>query len=189
MPDDAAFEAGVIGALDRRDLDRALELVMRELGAPVHRYCRQLVGDPAVADDVHQMVFAQAYEHFDGFERRASVRSWIFAIAHHRCLDALKSQRRWRRRFAANDDAPEPTSPEAPADEQLGAGALGRAVSDCLQRLAPHIRMAVVLRYQEGFAYDEIARVARDRPGTIQARVARAMPLLRRCLEDKGLTQ
>ena len=187
MADDAGFEAAVLGALDDRDHDRALTLVMRELGAPVYRYCRQLVADPAIADDVHQTVFAQAYQHLGDFERRSSVRSWIFAIAHHRCLDAVKTRRRWDRRFTAEADGPEAASAEAPADEQLGAGAVGRAINDCLQHLPPHIRMAVVLRYQEGFPYDEIARIARDRPGTVQARVARAIPALRRCLEGKGV--
>jgi RNA polymerase sigma factor (sigma-70 family) len=185
---DAAFEADVLGALDRGDLDRALDRVMRELGAPVHRYCRQLIGDSALADDVLQMVFARVYERFDRFERRSSVRSWIFAIAHHRCLDAIKARRRWDRRFTSAEDTAEPASPEPPADERIGQGALGRAVAECLSRLEPHIRMAVVLRYQEGFPYDEIAEIARERPGTIQARVARAMPALRRCLEGKGLT-
>lgn len=186
--DAPAFEADVLGALDRGDLDHALDLVMRELGAPVHRYCRQLLGDPALADDVLQMVFARVYERFDRFERRSSVRSWIFAIAHHRCLDAIKARRRWDRRFTSAQDTAEPTSPEPPPDERLGQGALDRAIADCLARLEPHIRMAVVLRYQEGFPYDEIAEIARERPGTVQARVARAMPALRRCLEGKGLT-
>jgi RNA polymerase sigma-70 factor, ECF subfamily len=184
---DGDGEREILAALDRGDRDRALTALMRELGAPVFRYCRQLVGDRALAEDVHQVVFADAYEHFGTFERRSSLRSWIFTIAHHRCLDVIKARRRWRERFASEASAPEAVHPEPPVDEHLGATTLGRGVADCLQRLQPHVRMAVMLRYQEGFACDEIARMSRERAGTVQARIARAMPLLRQCLEDKGL--
>jgi RNA polymerase sigma-70 factor (ECF subfamily) len=185
---DEGFEVEALAALDRRDRDAALTILMRALGGPVFRYCRQLLGDPAVADDVLQVVFAQAYEHLGGFERRSTLRSWIFTIAHHRCLDVLKARKRWEQRFTPEDAAPEPASGDATADERISARGVGAAVTDCLQRLEPHVRMAVLLRYQEGLAYDDIAKITSERAGTMQARVARAMPLLRRCLEQKGVT-
>jgi RNA polymerase sigma-70 factor, ECF subfamily len=187
MVDAGEGEAEVLAALDGGDHDRALTALMRTLGAPVYRYCRQLIGDRALAEDVQQVVFAQAYEHLATFERRSTVRAWIFTIAHNRCLDVLKAERRWSRRFTPEDEAPEPSHPDPPVDERLGATTTGQAVADCLQRLEPHVRMAVMLRYQEGLAYDDIARISRERAGTVQARVARAMPLLRQCLERKGV--
>ena len=56
-----------------------------------------------------------------------------------------------------------------------------------LEKLEPHVRIAVVLRYQEGFSYEQMAQICHEKPATLQARVARAMPLLRRCLENKGV--
>ena len=87
-------EAEILAALARGDRRGALALLVRDLGAPVYRYCRQMVEDDAIADDVQQTVFAQVYEHLGTFERRASIRSWVFTIAHHRGLDALKASRR-----------------------------------------------------------------------------------------------
>jgi len=47
--------------------------------------------------------------------------------------------------------------------------------------------MAVLLRFQEGLPYEEMGRMCREKPATLQARVTRALPLLRRCLEGKGI--
>jgi RNA polymerase sigma-70 factor (ECF subfamily) len=45
--------------------------------------------------------------------------------------------------------------------------------------------MAVLLRYQEGFSFEEMGRICRERPGTLQQRVARALPVLRACIEKR----
>ena len=49
--------------------------------------------------------------------------------------------------------------------------------------LAPRVRTAVLLRYQQGLSYPEIARLSNEKAPALQVRVARALPLLRRCLE------
>jgi DNA-directed RNA polymerase specialized sigma24 family protein len=60
------------------------------------------------------------------------------------------------------------------------------ALRRCLGELSPHVRTAVLLRFQEGFSYEEMARAVRERAPALQARVARALPVLRRCLEGRG---
>ncbi len=57
-------------------------------------------------------------------------------------------------------------------------------VARCLEGLAPPIRLALLLRYQEGFSYEEMGEMCRERPVTLQRRVVRAMLVLRRCLES-----
>jgi RNA polymerase sigma factor (sigma-70 family) len=187
MDADADVEAEALAAMARGDRRGALHILARELGVPVFRYCRRMLGEDAAADDAMQATFAQAYERLASFERRSSLRSWVFAIAHYRCLDALKASRRFRRRFSLSSTLPEPAAPDAHPDEAMAARGTGEALGDCLERLEPHVRMAVLLRYQEGFSYEDMARIARERAGTLQARVSRAMPLLRHCLEAKGV--
>jgi hypothetical protein len=41
----------------------------------------------------------------------------------------------------------------------------------------------VLLRYQMGFAFDEMAEICREKSGTLHARVARALPRLRHAIE------
>jgi RNA polymerase sigma-70 factor, ECF subfamily len=185
-PEQAGTEMAALEALDRGDREGALTLLMEAFGVALYRYCRQMVVDPDLADDVHQLTFVQAFEGLGRFARGSSLRTWLFGIARHRCLDALKTGRRRRARFESTGELPErPAAGRAP-EESLAARDLTRALERCLEELAPAVRTAVLLRYQEGLAYPEMASVCRDRPATLQARVARALPVLRRCIEQRG---
>ena len=44
----------------------------------------------------------------------------------------------------------------------------------------------VTLRYEEGLTYTAMEEICGERSGTLQARVARAIDQLRRCLQKKG---
>jgi RNA polymerase sigma-70 factor (ECF subfamily) len=181
-------EGEILSALARGDREAALRLLLREYGTPVWRYCRRMAGDGDLADEAHQMTFVQAYEGLPRFAGRSSLRTWLFGIAHHRCLDVLKISRRREARFAPLDGLPEPPAPAATAEDRLAAASRVRTLGRCLRELAPHVRAAVLLRFQQGITYEEMARLEGERAPTLQARVARALPVLRRCLESKGET-
>lgn len=174
-------------ALARGDRDGALAVLVQAYGPALYRFCRQMVADPDLAKDVHQSTFLQAFEGLEGFGGRFLFRAWLYRIARHRCLDALKIARRRAKRFSLPGELPESPDPKAGADVSLGERDRIAAVRRCLGELAPHIRAAVLLRFQEGFSYEQMAGHLRERAPTLQARVARALPVLRRCLEAGGL--
>jgi RNA polymerase sigma-70 factor (ECF subfamily) len=177
-------EASIIDAIARGDYRAALTALMEEFGDDIHRHVSQVVGDPALADDVHQIVFVQAYRDLPTFAGRASLRTWLYAIARHRCLDALKAQSRWWRRWATAASVSERADHAPLADEALDDCRRARALERCIARLRPRSRIAVLLRYQEGLSYEEMAEVCGASAATLQARVARAVSKLRRWLEN-----
>jgi RNA polymerase sigma-70 factor (ECF subfamily) len=184
-PDDV--ERAALAALDRADREAALTLLMRAYGAPLYRYCRRMVEDEELAQDAHQMSFVQAYEGLAGFSRRSSLRTWLFGIARHRCLDAIKIERRRRKRFGRLDEAGDRAAGGGGPAEGLASRALEAALAACIRELAPRIRAALLLRFQQGLSYVQIAVLTGERAPALQARVARALPVLRRCLEERGL--
>lgn len=179
-------EQAALAALARGDRESALTLLMGAFGAALYRFCRQMVVDPDLAADVHQTTFVQAFEGFDRFQPGTSLKAWLFGIARHRCLDAVKIERRRRARFEVTDELPEVPVATPQADARLTARHRALALAHCLGGLAPAIRTAVLLRFQNELSYVEMERVCRERPATLQARVARALPMLRRCLEQRG---
>jgi len=180
-------ETAALAALDDGDRDRVLEILMAAYGEPLYRFCRQLTGDAELAEEVHQATFVQAHDALPRFRRRSTLKTWLFGIARHRSLDAIKKRRRFRRRFTQVETLPEPATADAEAEDGLVARDRRAALRSCLETLAPRVRSAVLLRYQEGFSYVDMARVSGDRPPTLQARVSRALPVLRRCLEERGV--
>ncbi len=163
-------------------------MLMDAYGTALYRYCCLLTADEDLAQDVHQLTFVQAYEGLGRFARRSSLRTWLYGIARHRCLDALKQKRRRDRRFRPLEAPSDRPAIRADDENRLAARDLAQVLEECMRRLKPKIRAAVVLRYRETVSYPEMARICRERPATLQARVARALPALRRCLEEQGVT-
>jgi len=170
-------------ALTAGDPRRALRLTMRHHGDAVYHYCRRMVGDEQ-APDIQQLIFIDVYRGFPAFDRRSTVRTWVFSIARHRCIDALRSRQRRRGHEEVGtsdlDDTPDPQpDPRSLLEHQDREAAL----RDCIDRLAPASRSAVLLRYQEGLAYADMAAMSGEQAGTIGRRVARALVVLRTCIE------
>lgn len=187
-PTDAAapLDGDVIALIERGEARAALSALMARYGVSVYRFCRQMLRDDALVDDVHQQVFVQAYRDLPRFQQRSALRTWLFGIARHRCLDAIKIQGRRDRRFPLEDEpGAADVAPGPSALDQLSLAQLSGALEECLEELAPAAKSAVLLRYREGLPFDEMAHVFNEKPGTLQARVARALPVLRRCLERR----
>src|SRR5262245_39514631 len=120
----------ILAALERDDPRRALRLMMTAHGSSVYSHCSRVLADPILAQDVHQTVFVQAYKALATFGRRSSIRTWLFGIANHRCLDALKSRRRSARRLVQEET--DIADPGPAVDESLDRRSLITALDECL---------------------------------------------------------
>lgn len=155
-------------------LTPALTELMARHGDEVYRFCSQQLGDHTLADDVQQQVFEGAFHHLPRFERKSKLRTWLFAIARHRVLDAVKARTRARNRvsdLASADDTPG-------EDSRLDIRIRTR-LAEALDQLDPKVRSAVLLHHQQGFTFDELAEMTGEKPGTVCARVSRALEDLR----------
>ena len=174
----------VTGCIERGDLRAALHHLMKRHRTRVYHYCSTALRDPVLADDVCQQIFIQAFRDLSRFHGRSKIRIWLFGIARHRVLDAAKAR---RRRLAHLQGRPDPEaldprpSPAESLDERRRRAALVRG----LERLDDRARRAVVLRFQEGLTFEEMAAICREKPGTLAARIARALPVLRAELEPR----
>jgi len=177
-------DSDVLGLVAKGDMTGALQRLMQRHGSAVYRYCREALRDATLADDVQQQVFIEAFRDLPRFHGRSSVRTWLFAIARHRVLDAAKSRRRARSHVDADDASRVPDPRPSPGD-WIDDLRLRAALVACLDELREGIRTALLLRFQQGFTFEDMALMCRERPGTLQAKVTRALPVLRACIEHR----
>lgn len=177
-------DSDVLESVAQGDMTGALRCLMQRHGTSVYRYCREALRDAVLAEDVQQQVFIAAFRDLPGFHQRSTVRTWLFAIARNRVLDAAKSRRR-ARSHVNGDDATSVPDPHPPPDDSLDDARLRGALLACLEKLTARVRSALLLRFQQGFSFEEMAAMCNEKPGTLQAQVTRALPVLRTCIETR----
>jgi RNA polymerase sigma-70 factor, ECF subfamily len=177
-------DSDVVALVANGDMTGALRRLMQRHGTALYRYCREALRDVTLADDVQQQVFIEAFRDLRKFNGRSSVRTWLFAIARHRVLDAAKSRHRAQSHVEATDPAAVP-DPRPPPGETIDDARLREALLACLEELRAQVRTVLLLRFQQGFTFEDMAVVCRERAGTLQAKVTRALPVLRACIENR----
>jgi len=177
------------GAFAAHDKRQVVTLLMEQHGQKIFRYAMTMTNNRALAEDVRQQTFADAYRDFAQVAEVTSLRRWLYGIAHHRCLDAVHGQRRWYQRYK-NEPPDDGESADADsvddADHAIDRERWAQMLRKCIDKLKPTARAAVLLRYGQELRYDDVAVIASARSSTIQRRVSRALPVLRKCLDRKS---
>jgi len=169
----------------RGEPDGASEL-FRRYGTPVLRYADRMLGNRAEAEEVAQEVFLKLITRVDQYDGRASVASWLFAIAANASRDRL---RRSARRSAVSLEAVAEVATDDPlADEALAVRERRDLVRKALAALSPDQREALVLARYHGLPYAEVAKALAISEGAVKTRIFRAMEKLRDVVSQGGPT-
>ncbi len=181
-PSDAVGDRELVERMARADV-AAHEALYRRHAASVATFVRRLVSDPEAAEDVVHDVFLDAWHSAPRYRGDAAVRSWLFAIAHHRACNELRRRRTRspaslaRAFFGRGRAAAESADPRRAADERLDVTA---AVAELPQAQA----VVIALVYWHGLSVEEAARVVGAPIGTVKSRLGRARATLLARLED-----
>jgi len=160
----------------RGDEAGATRLFQRWSG-PVLKFTGRMLGNAADAEEVTQDVFVKLIARANQYDGRASVASWLFAIAANACRDRLR--RTTRRPTVPLDAVSEAPEPGIPVDLRLVERQRRDAVRRALSRLSDEQREVLVLARYHGLPYAEIARSLSISEGAVKTRIFRAMETLK----------
>lgn len=145
----------------------------RALAPAVLGYFRShRMGDP---EGLTGDVFVAVTEKLGGFRGDdAALRRWVFTIAHHRRVDAI---RRAGRRPEDLADAPPETPHEDPSP-------FDPTLRDALARLTDDQREALLLRFVADLSVRDVARITGRRTGAVKMLQSRGLEALREEFPD-----
>lgn len=150
----------------------AFGALVRRHQAWVRSLLRRSCGDAALAEDLAQATFLQAWRQLASLRDPDAFRAWLRRIAINRLVDAVRRRTIVTESFA--DDAPYEQGP-APDVDIVARIDLDHA----LGRIGLAQRTCIVLAYGEGMSHGEIA-AALDIPlGTVKSHIARGIAALR----------
>lgn len=180
--DEAALDALV--ELIRAGDDGAFQELVMRLQHEVRAYLAWRAVSLDLVEEVVQDTFIAVFEHLDGYDGVGRLRPWVFGIARHRMLRALRDRRRREGRqvrlpdgLASGDEAPPPV-------DDFAEGALVR-LRRCLGRLSQVHQDLLDLHHIQGLDLQELAQRFDLSVDAVASRLYRCRRSLRRCL-DRG---
>ncbi|SDQ05879.1 RNA polymerase sigma factor [Quadrisphaera sp. DSM 44207] len=160
----------------------SIEEAYRDHGAELFRFAANALSDRADAEELVQEVFTRAWRSAAQFDpARASLRTWLFAIARNLALDVHRARGRRPQRAG---EAPEDAGPAAAGPEEDVVGRL--QVVEALARLSPEHRQVVVAVHLEGRTYAELAQQTGVAVATLRTRMYYGLRAMRSVLDEAG---
>jgi RNA polymerase sigma-70 factor, ECF subfamily len=150
---------------------------------PLYTYVFELLHDEQASLDAVQEAFINAARHIGSLRDNGKFGSWLFGIAHQKCLQ------RWRKTRpeeipidATDDDYPDIA---AGPEEILIRKEQEAAFMRILEQLAPAHRSVLLLHFIEDFSLEEIAAITETRIGTVKSRLHYAKKAFKTLVEEK----
>ena len=160
----------------------AWEALLARYRLPLYAYVYELVHQEQTSLDIVQETFINAARHIHTLQRDEKFGSWLFSIAHQRCMQHWRKQRPVEIPIdPLDEDFPEP---EPGPQELLIRKEQEEAFMKLLGQLAMPHRAVLLLHFVEDFSLEEIARITGTQIGTVKSRLHYARKALRVLLEE-----
>jgi RNA polymerase sigma-70 factor (ECF subfamily) len=170
----------------RRGHREAFGVLVRRYEGELYGYLRRYLGDGNLADDVFQNTFLQLFTKIGKYEPGRPVRPWLYTIATHQAIDALR--RNGRHPTVSLDQEREKTkagefpqllsvleSRDAGPLDQVEGEERRQVVRASVNQLPESLRQVVILAYYQGLKYKDVADVLGIPVGTVKSRLHAAL--------------
>lgn len=164
----------------------AFGALVRRYERELYGYLRRYLGDANLADDVFQNTFLQLYTKIGQYEAGRPVRPWLYTIATHQAIDALRRNGR-HQVLSLDQNRKELPNGEIRSLVELletrGPGTLEMVQAEerkekvraTVDALPEFLKQVVLLAYYQGLKYREIADILDIPVGTVKSRLHAAL--------------
>ena len=183
-----------------------LELVEKAKNGDQHAYAQllgkyrdaiyfmllKMVNNKADAEDLTIEAFGKAFKKLHQYTPDYAFSTWLFKIASNNCIDFIRKKKKYTFSMDQNFDEDEtgtelankiPSNTLDPEEELVKKQKI-KLMHEVVEKLKPHYRTLIELRYFKEFSYDEIAQELNLPLGTVKAQLFRAREFLYQILKN-----
>ncbi|MCD4788938.1 MAG: sigma-70 family RNA polymerase sigma factor [Bacteroidales bacterium] len=152
----------------------------------------KMTNNPHDAEDLTIEAFGKAFKKLHQYTPDYAFSTWLFKIASNNCIDFIRKKKKYTFSMDQNyNDEEEGTelvsripSQTLDPEEELVKKQKIKLMHEVVDKLKPHYRTLIELRYFKEFSYDEIAEELNLPLGTVKAQLFRARDFLYQILKN-----
>jgi RNA polymerase sigma factor (sigma-70 family) len=145
----------------------------------------KMTNNPDDADDLTIEAFGKAFKKLDQYTPEYAFSTWLFKIASNNCIDFIRKRKKEILSIDRNIDGDSNSelansiqSQTLDPEEKLIESQKIKMMRDVVEKLKPHYRRLVELRYFSEYSYEEISEELDLPLGTVKAQLFRAREFL-----------
>jgi len=148
----------------------------------------KMTGDQHDADDLTIEAFGKAFKNLRQYTSEYAFSTWLFKIATNNCIDFMRKKNKGN--FAINtpvaDDelSVQVKNPSLDPEEQFIKEQKIHLMREVVQRLKPHYKKLIEMRYFKEYSYEEISQELGLPLGTVKAQLFRSREFLFNILKN-----
>lgn len=176
-------------ALDESDQKAYAEL-LRNYRDSIYFLMMKMTSSAIDAEDLTIEAFGKAFKKLDQYTSDYAFSTWLFRIAANNCIDFIRRRRKDALNQSTDIDidfssnfARKTASTGLDPEENIINDQKIRLMREVVERLKPHYRQLVELRYFDELSYEEISVQLHLPLGTVKAQLFRAREMLYQILK------
>ena len=155
----------------------------------VFQYLMTVVNDPTLAEEILVEVMLGIWKGLKTFQGQSKVSTWIFGIAHHKAVDALRKVTNQQRGGTPLEDIAESAESGHNPFQDAQQNRMATLTNQALTTLSPDHRAIIHMAFYEELSYPEISELLAIPVNTVKTRVYYAKQQLKKNLQQQGLTE
>jgi RNA polymerase sigma-70 factor (ECF subfamily) len=177
-----AAGGGRVSEVSRETLDERFGRLLEANHAPLTRLAASYAANRSDRDDLLQEIAIALWRALPSFRGECSERTFLFRIAHNRCMTHLSKK---RDTVSLDDVGIDPEDPQASSEAIVAEEQQRKRLLQAVRGL-PVIHREVLVLFLEGMDYGEIAAVVGTSESNVGVRLNRARQKLKELLEDRS---
>ncbi|WP_369690991.1 sigma-70 family RNA polymerase sigma factor [Robertmurraya korlensis] len=159
-----------------------MDQLMDEYGQSLLHLTYSYVGKREIAEDLTQEIFVKCFQRLEQFQKKSSLKSWIWRIAINHCKDYLRNWH-YKHIIVSEEKIRDTQSQETEVVNQVIQRYEDEELVAIVLSLPDTYREVIYLYYFEELSIREISSLTSVNQNTIKTRLKRAKEILKESLE------